>query len=212
MVHFENIYAAACRAVNGSAKFTYEGREIDLTPPWERLTMAEALKRHGGVDAAAIPDAEIRDLLKKHGVEPKGAFRRGLALGLLFEVLCEPRLIQPVFILDHPAETTPLCKRKRGDPSLVERFEPYINGWETGNAYSELNDPVLQRELLMEQVERGRGGEEATHPMDEDFVRAMEYGMPPTGGAGIGIDRMVMLLTGTSNIRDVILFPLLKPE
>jgi len=120
--------------------------------------------------------------------------------------------VQPVFIIDHPRETTPLCKPCRNDPTLVERFEPYINCWEVGNAYSELNDPVLQKQLLQEQVERGRGGEEETHPMDDDFVRSLEFGMPPTGGVGIGVDRMVMLLTNTQNIRDIILFPLMKPE
>lgn len=212
MVHFENIYAAACVAVNGTTKITFDGKQIDLAPPWERLTMVEALKKHGNIDAASLSDEGIKDLLKQHRVEMKGEFRRGLGLSALFEATCEHKLIQPVFITDHPAESTPLCKRHREDPALVERFEPYINGWEVGNAYSELNDPVLQKELLLDQVERGRGGEEETHPMDEDFVRAMEYGMPPTGGVGIGIDRMIMLLTDTQNIRDVILFPLLKPE
>ncbi|MFH0921015.1 MAG: lysine--tRNA ligase [Fibrobacterota bacterium] len=212
MVHFENIYSQAAIAVNGTAKIIYEGREIDLTPPWERLTMHDALKKHGNIDVVALDDTQLRNALDHHHVKLDGPFVRGRAMAGLFETLCEHKLIDPVFITDHPLETTPLCKRHRVNPALVERFEPYINGWEIGNAYSELNDPVLQRELLNQQVERGRGGEAETHPMDDDFVRALEYGMPPTGGVGIGIDRMVMLLTDTQNIRDVILFPLLKPD
>jgi lysyl-tRNA synthetase class 2 len=146
-------------------------------------------------------------------VELKGSmWVRGLAVKGLFEALCEPHLDGPVFITDHPRESTPLCKVHRDDPTLVEQFEPYINGWEVGNAYSELNDPLVQRALLVEQVERGRGGEDETHPLDEDFLRALEYGMPPTGGVGIGIDRMIMLLTDSPNIKDVLLFPLMKPE
>jgi len=131
----------------------------------------------------------------------------------IFEAKCEEHLIQPTFIIDHPIETTPLCKTLRnGNQEFVERFEPYINGWEIGNAYSELNDPILQKRLLLEQVERGRGGEKETHPMDDDFINALEYGMPPTSGVGVGFDRLVMLFTNSPSIRDVILFPLLKPE
>lgn len=212
MEHFEQIYSRAALSATGSMKISFDGTVIDLTPPWERLTMYGALKKYAAIDAESISDSEIKELLLKHGVETTGTFIRGLALSELFEVTCERHLIQPVFITDHPKESTPLCKAHRTNPNLVERFEPYINGWEVGNAYSELNDPVLQRKLLQEQVERGRGGEDETHPMDEDFLRAMEYGMPPTGGVGIGVDRMVMLLTDTSNIRDAILFPLMRPE
>ena len=135
-----------------------------------------------------------------------------MAIQLIFEETCENQLIQPIFITDHPKETSPLCKRNRENPELLERFEAYINGWEIANAYSELNDPVIQRSLMEEQVERGRGGEKETQPLDEDFLRAMEYGMPPMGGVGMGIDRLVMLLTGQSTIRDVILFPTMRPE
>ena len=130
----------------------------------------------------------------------------------VFEETCEPQLIQPIFITDHPKATSPLCKTHRSNPELIERFEAFINGWEMANAYSELNDPVVQRNLMEEQVERGRGGEAETHPLDVDFLRAMEYGMPPMGGIGIGMDRMVMLLTGQYTIRDVILFPTMRPE
>ena len=141
-----------------------------------------------------------------------GSWNRGLAMQLVFEETCEPQLIQPIFITDHPKATSPLCKTHRSNPELIERFEAFINGWEMANAYSELNDPVVQRNLMEEQVERGRGGEAETHPLDVDFLRAMEYGMPPMGGIGIGMDRMVMLLTGQYTIRDVILFPTMRPE
>lgn len=167
-------------------------------------------KKYAGFEVDGKTDAELIDLLKKKGVELEGSFIRGVAVSEIFEVYCEEYLIQPVFIIDHPKESTPLCKIHRNDPTLVERFEPYINGWELGNAYSELNDPEMQRHFFQEQVERGRGGEDETHPMDDDFLNALEFGMPPTGGIGLGIDRMVMLLTDQKTIRDVILFPLMR--
>ncbi|MBU2511866.1 lysine--tRNA ligase [bacterium] len=210
MKHFENIYFEASMAVNGTTKITYQGVDLDLTPPWQRLTMKEAIKTYAGFDIDEKSDDEIVALLKSKGVEMEGNYVRGLAIAEVFETYCEDHLIQPVFITDHPVETTPLCKMHRKEAGIVERFEPYINGWEVGNAYSELNDPVLQRKFLQDQVDRGRGGEEETHPMDEDFIQALEYGMPPTGGTGLGIDRMVMLLTDQSSIRDVILFPLMR--
>jgi lysyl-tRNA synthetase class 2 len=210
MVHFENIYAKASLAVNGTTKIQYQGQDLDLTPPWERLTMKDAIKKYAGFDVDDKTDAELIDLLKKKGIELEGGFIRGVAISEIFEAYCEEYLIQPVFIIDHPKESTPLCKIHRKDPTLVERFEPYINGWELGNAYSELNDPEMQRHFFQEQVERGRGGEDETHPMDDDFLTALEFGMPPTGGIGLGIDRMVMLLTDQKTIRDVILFPLMR--
>ena len=213
MTHFENLYATACIAANGSPKFTFQGKEFDLTPPWPRMTVKEALKKMAEIDVDALSDDELKAECEKRHVELKGKmWLRGLALKGLFETCCEPHLDGPVFITDHPRESTPLCKVHRDDPTLVEQFEPYINGWEVGNAYSELNDPIAQRRLLEEQVERGRGGEDETHPLDEDFLRALEYGMPPTGGVGIGIDRMIMLLTDSPTIKDVLLFPLMKPE
>jgi lysyl-tRNA synthetase, class II len=212
MKHFENVYAAACTAANGSPKFTYQGQEFDLTPPWPRMTVKQAIKKFAGLDVDAMSDAELQAELAKGEVELKGKYIRGLAIKALFEAKCEAQLSGPIFIIDHPKESTPLCKGHRSDPDLVEQFEPYINGWEVGNAYSELNDPLVQRKLLEDQVERGRGGEDETHPLDEDFLRALEYGMPPTGGVGIGIDRMVMLLTDSATIKDVLLFPLMKPE
>ncbi len=210
MVHFETIYANASLAVNKTTKIVYQGQEIDLTPPWERLTMKDAIRKYAGFDVDEKSDKELSELLKAKGIELEGKFIRGLAVSEIFEAYCEEYLIQPVFIIDHPRETTPLCKIHRKDPTLVERFEPYINCWELGNAYSELNDPELQRSFFQDQVDRGRGGEEETHPMDDDFLKALEYGMPPTGGIGLGIDRMVMLLTDQKTIRDVILFPLMR--
>jgi len=170
-----------------------------------------ALKRKG-VDIDALADLEIQALIARNHWELDGVFSRGRAMMLAFEELVEPDLWEPTFVMDHPLESTPLCKVHRNDPTLVERFEPAIAGMEVGNSYSELNDPIVQRRLLEEQVERGRGGEDETHPLDEDFLRAMEYGMPPMGGVGIGIDRMAMILTDQTSIRDVLLFPLQKPE
>jgi len=210
MVHFESIYASASQAINGTTKIIYQGRDIDLTPPWERLTMKGAIQKYAGFDIDNKSDSELIELLKAKGIKLEGNFIRGLAISEIFETYCEESLIQPVFIIDHPRESTPLCKVHRSDPTLVERFEPYINGWELGNAYSELNDPEMQRRFFEEQVDRGRGGEDETHPMDDDFLRALEFGMPPTGGIGLGIDRMVMLLTDQKTIRDVILFPLMR--
>ncbi len=212
MVHFENIWEKACLAANGSTKVDFQGTEIDVKAPWPRYTLFDALKKFAGLDVVAMSDDEVKAELEKHHIKSEGGFLRGKAIISLFEELVESQLIQPTFIIDFPRESTPLCKVHRTDSSLVEQFEPYINGWEVGNAYSELNDPILQRQFLEEQVERGRGGEDETHPLDEGFLHAIESGMPPTGGVGIGIDRMVMLLTNSSTIRDVQLFPLMKPE
>jgi len=177
------------------------------------MTMYEALIHYAKIDVEKLSDNEIYDLLDQNNIEYKmDLTSRGLAIALLFEELCEKNLIQPVFITDHPKETSPLCKLKRGNPDLIERFEPYINTWEMGNAYSELTDPILQRKLFEEQAERGRGGDEEAQQMDEDFLRSIEYGLPPTGGLGLGVDRMVMILTNAISIREVIFFPTMKPE
>ena len=196
----------------GDVPLVYQGRELTtFFGQWERLPVKTALKRKG-VDIDASSDQELKDLVARNHWELDGVFSRGRAMMLAFEELCEPELWEPAFVMDHPLESTPLCKVHRHDPTLVERFEPAIAGMEVGNSYSELNDPMVQRRLLEEQVERGRGGEDETHPLDEDFLRAMEYGMPPMGGVGIGIDRMAMLLTDQASIRDVLLFPLQRPE
>ena len=212
MRHTENICELCAIAVNGTTVIEYEGQTIDLTAPWPRLSMLDAIQTLGGISFEKMSDVEVKNLLKENGWELDADYNRGLATQLVFEETCETQLIQPTFITDHPKETSPLCKQNRENPELLERFEAYINGWEIANAYSELNDPVIQRRLMEEQVERGRGGEKETQPLDEDFLRAMEYGMPPMGGVGIGIDRIVMLLTGQSTIRDVILFPTMRPE
>jgi lysyl-tRNA synthetase class 2 len=169
---------------------------------------------------AKLSDEEIGDLLKKHKLIPENkpnltgvavGFNRGVAIATLFEIV-EPYLIQPTFIYDFPRETTALCKPKEENPTLIERFEPYVAGFEIGNAYSELNNPMIQKEFFIEQARAAKSGDEEAHPMDTDFLEALEYGMPPTGGLGLGIDRMAMLLTNNQNIRDVIIFPTLRPE
>ncbi len=210
--HCEQIWEKCALAIHGSTQFEYQGTMIDVKSPWQKITMLDALERIGGIPFTTLHDQEVQQLLVEKGWELDGEFTRGRALAKIFEETCETKLIQPTFIVDYPQESTPLCKTHREHPQLVERFEAYINSWEIANAYSELNDPIEQRRLLEEQTQRGRGGEAETHPYDEDFIRAMEYGMPPMGGIGLGIDRMVMLLTDQSNIRDVILFPTMRPE
>ena len=212
MAHFEAIYERCALALHGSTRFTYQGVELDVRRPWQRLTMQEALRTLGEVDVAALSDSHLAQELQRRGLELEGGYVRGLAIAALFEALCEPQLVQPVFITDYPAETTPLCKAHRSQPGLVERFEPYIATLEVGNAYSELNDPLEQKRLFEEQVLRRQGGDLEAQPYDADFLRAMEYGMPPMGGVGLAIDRMTMLLTNQHSIRDVLLFPTMKPE
>lgn len=212
MVHFETLWEKACLVANGTTQITYQGHDIELKTPWPRMTCFEALKTIGGIDVTSMSDDDLKKEMKKLHIELDGGYLRGKAILALFDELCEDKLIQPTFITDFPKESSPLCKVHRDDPELIEQFEPYICGMEVGNAYSELNDPIRQREALEEQVERGRGGEDETHPLDENFLHAIESGMPPTGGVGIGIDRMVMILTDSPTIRDVLLFPLMKPE
>ena len=208
----EELYEFACKKVLGKTKVEYQGNIIDFKSPWERLTMKEAIKKHVKIDVDKLSDAELRNELRNYNIETREDFSRGLAITLLFEELVEDKLIQPVHIIDHPKESSPLCKEKRGDKNLIERFESYANGMELCNAYSELNDSVKQKELLNEQVKKRKSGDEEAHPMDEDFIRALEYGMTPTGGLGVGIDRMVILLTDSKTIRDVIAFPTMRPE
>ncbi len=208
----EDLYNYVAKKVLGKTKIDYQGKEIDLKKPWKRITVYDALRQYEKIDITKLSDKELYEKAKKLNLDVDKKTPRGLIIQELFEKLVEPNLIQPTFILDHPKETTSLCKLKRGNKDLIERFEPFINGWEIGNAYSELNDPVLQKELLKQQEEEGRGGNEEYHPMDEDFINALEIGMPPTGGLGLGIDRMVMLLTNSPSIRDVILFPTMKTQ
>jgi lysyl-tRNA synthetase class 2 len=222
----EELYAQVCRSVTGSTRvaFTNEGEtpvELSFEPPWPRLKMLDLVAEHAGIEAGSLSEDALRTAVlslpadhpfyeKQLPREKVAAYSWGELVQALFEFFVEPRLVQPCFVMDHPRETSPLCKVHREDPRLIERFEPFANGWEIGNAYSELNDPLRQRELLEEQAARGRGGDEEAHPMDEDFCTAVELGMPPTGGLGLGIDRMVMLLTNQSNIKDVILFPFIR--
>jgi len=207
----EKIYSQISQKVLGTTKITFANQKIDLKTPWPRLSMFEVIKKYLGWDANKISDQKLREKLKDKGEKLVGKYSRGLAIAKLFEEV-EPHLIEPVFITDFPKETTSLCKLRPDNPDLIERFEPYIAGFEIGNAYSELNDPLLQRRLFEEQVKMREAGDKEASPMDEDFLEAMEHGMPPTGGLGLGVDRLVMLLTGQENIRDVILFPTLRPE
>ena len=212
----EECYKFACKALNNGStkvKHTYQGKEveIDFKTPWKRLSMLDAIKKYLEVDVSNMDEKELTQLMRNYNITYEGDFKWGTAVQLIFEEMVEDKLIQPVHIIDHPKESTPLCKAHQKDPRLIERVEPYILGMEIGNGYSELNDPLLQRQLLEEQAKELRGGDDEAHPMDEDFVQAIEYGMTPTGGIGIGIDRMAIILTGTESIRDVILFPTMKP-
>jgi len=208
----EEMIAYAAREVLGATRIVYQGTEIDLTPPWKRVRMLEVLREHLGVDVRELPDAELRELCLRHGVEVDGGMGRGKMMDKLFDEVVKPRLVQPTFVLDHPVETSPLAKRHREDPELVERFEAFIAGMEIANAFSELNDPDDQRRRFEDQMRLRERGDEEAQVLDEDFIRALEYGMPPTGGLGIGIDRLVMLLTDMPSIRDVIFFPQMRPE
>ena len=206
----EEIYSKIAQKVLGTTKIVYGGKKIDLKAPWQRLTMFAAIKKYSDWDPKKISDRDLKKKLAGKKITLPGGFNRGLAIAALFEEV-EPHLIQPTFITDFPKETTSLCKLKPDDSELIERFEPYIAGFEVANAYSELNDPILQRQFFKAQVKAKEAGDKEATPMDEDFLEALEYGMPPTGGLGLAIDRMVMLLTGQENIRDVILFPTLRP-
>ncbi len=212
MVFTEKMVEYVVKKIHGTTKIHYQGQAIDFKTPWQRLTMIDALKQLAGIDVTKLTDDELFDLRTTYNLEIEGKLSRGVMIQALFEELCESKLVQPVHIIDHPKESTPLCKPKRDNPDFVERFESYVGGVELTNGYSELNDPLLQRELLAEQARQLRAGFDEAHPMDEDFVRAVEHGMPPAGGVGIGIDRLVMFLTDHPSIRDVILFPIMKPR
>ncbi len=208
----EHLFRAACKAVHGVWECKYGDNIIDFAKPFRRLTMRDAIKEYGQIDVDRLSDDELFDLRITYNLDVKGDVSRGIIIMKLFEALVEDKLIQPTFIIEHPSESTPLCKQSRSALGFVERFELFIAGFECGNAYSELNDPVLQRELLEAQAAQLRGGDEEAHPMDEDFIEALEVGMPPTAGVGFGIDRLVMLLTNAQSIKDVIFFPFMKQE
>ncbi len=207
----ENLYRYVAREVLGTTKISYNGIEMDLGKPFERITMVDAVKKYAGVDFNDIhTDEEAKALAKEKGVEFEERHKKGDILNLFFEEFAEEHMIQPTFVMDHPVEISPLTKKKPDNPDYVERFEFFMNGWEMANAYSELNDPIDQRERFKAQEELLAQGDEEANTTDEDFLNALEIGMPPTGGIGFGIDRMVMLLTDSAAIRDVLLFPTMK--
>ncbi|MEO2261944.1 lysine--tRNA ligase [Dorea sp. YH-dor228] len=207
----ENLYRHVAQEVLGTTKIVYKGIEIDLGQPFERITMVDAVKKYAGVDWNEVETLEqARALADEHHVEYEERHKKGDILSLFFEEFAEEHLIQPTFVMDHPIEISPLTKKKPEDPNYVERFEFFMNGWEMANAYSELNDPIDQRERFKDQEEQLAQGNDEANTTDEDFLNALEIGMPPTGGIGFGIDRMCMLLTGAEAIRDVLLFPTMK--
>ena len=207
----ENLYRHVAQEVLGTTKIVYNGIEMDLGKPFERITMVDAVKKYAGVDFNEIHTLkEARAVAKEHHVEYEERHKKGDILNLFFEEFVEEHLLQPTFVMDHPIEISPLTKKKPENPEYVERFEFFMNGWEMANAYSELNDPIDQRERFKAQEELLAQGDEEANTTDEDFMNALEIGMPPTGGIGFGIDRMVMLLTDSAAIRDVLLFPTMK--
>lgn len=207
----ESMFRYLAEKVCGTTKITYNGIEIDLGKPFERLTMNDAIKKYAGIDFDTVSsDEEAKALAKEKGIEYEERHTKGDIINLFFEEFCEENLIQPTFIMDHPLAISPLTKKKPSDPEKVERFELFINTWEMCNAYSELNDPIDQRERFAQQDANAAAGDDEAEHTDEDFLNALEIGMPPTGGIGYGIDRLVMLLTDSQAIRDVLLFPTMK--
>ena len=208
----ENLYRHVAQEVLGTTKIVYNGVEMDLGKPFERITMVDAVKKYSGVDWNEVKDLEqARALAKEHEIEYEERHKKGDILNLFFEKYAEEKMVQPTFVMDHPIEISPLTKKKPDHPEYVERFEFFMNGWEMANAYSELNDPIDQRERFKAQEALLAQGDEEANTTDEDFLNALEIGMPPTGGIGFGIDRMCMLLTDSAAIRDVLLFPTMKP-
>ncbi len=208
----ERLFVRVFQEVNGTLSHTYQGQPIDLAPPWPRLSMLDAIREHAGIDVSGMSAGELAAVCGDRGLDVNVELGRGRMIDELFERFVQDRLVNPTFITDYPVEISPLAKRHRENPDLTERFELFICGSEFANAFSELNDPLDQRRRFDEQVEMQRKGDGEAHAMDEDFLRAMEYGMPPTGGCGIGIDRLAMLITDSANIKDVLLFPHLRRE
>ena len=209
----ENLYRHVAREVLGTTKIVYNGIEMDLGKPFERITMVDAVKKYAGIDWNEVETLEqARELAKEHNIEFEERHKKGDILNLFFEEYVEEHLVQPTFVMDHPIEISPLTKKKPENPDYVERFEFFMNGWEMANAYSELNDPIDQRERFAQQDANAAAGDDEAEHTDEDFLNALEIGMPPTGGIGFGIDRMCMLLTDSAAIRDVLLFPTMKSQ
>ncbi|MGL4796794.1 MAG: lysine--tRNA ligase [Paraclostridium sp.] len=208
----ENVVAHMAEVATGSMKINYQGKEIDFTPPWNRMTMEECVLKYAGVDFSKInTDEEALAIAKEKGIEITPGMRRGEVINTMFEEFGEEHLMQPTFITHHPVEVSPLSKRNVEDPRRTDRFEAFVNGWEIANAFSELNDPIDQKGRFMDQLRKKELGDDEACDLDEDFLNALEVGLPPTGGLGIGIDRVMMLLTNSASIRDVILFPTMKP-
>lgn len=212
----ENVIAYVCEKVNGTTKVNYQGTEIDFTPPWRRLTMVDAVKEYADVDFNNVKtDEEAQAIAREKHLDFKKEIKdctKADVLNALFEEYAEEHLIQPTFLCDYPVEISPLTKKKRGNPDFTERFEGFVYGREVCNAYSELNDPIVQRDRFTQQAKERELGDDEAYVIDEEFMNALEIGMPPTGGIGIGIDRMVMFLTNAVSIRDVILFPTMRPN
>lgn len=208
----EEMFGKIAMDVHGSYKITYQRQEIDLSPPWPRVPLLEAIEKETGHDLYGKNLEELRTIADELNVSTDSTWGEGKIIDEIFGELVEPKLIQPVFITDHPLSLSPLAKKHRDKPGLVERFEPFIAGKEMGNAFTELNDPIDQRERFMAQMELIDRGDDEAQPLDEDFLRALEYGMPPTAGLGVGIDRLVMLMTDQYSIRDVLLYPQMRPE
>ena len=208
----EGLFRTVSEKVLGTSMVTYDGVEIDLGKPFERLTMVDSIKKYANVDFDQIPDeAAAKALAKEHNIKFEDHHKRGDIIELFFDKYVEDELVQPTFITDYPVDISPLASRKPDDPEYTERFELFITQREMANAFSELNDPIDQRGRFEAQEALRAAGDEEANEMDEDFITALEYGMPPTGGIGIGIDRFVMLLTDSASIRDVLLFPTMKP-
>ncbi len=212
MNYFEKMLNKICLEVFNTIEFTYENNKINFNPPWKRISMLDAIKEETGLDVMSASMDQLKDACKKYGVDLKKVEGRMKLIDELFGSAVQPKLIQPTFIVDYPLELSPLAKKHRSKEGVVERFEGYVAGRELCNAFSELNDPMDQKERFEGQVKMREEGDEEAHQVDEDFIRALEYGMPPTSGLGVGIDRLVMILTNQSSIRDVIFFPQMKPE
>jgi lysyl-tRNA synthetase class 2 len=209
----EELITTVAEKVLGTLKLAHQGRELDLTPPWRRMTMLEAICKYAGIDFSVITtDEEARAVARGKGLQMPEKATRGEVINECFEEFVEPHLFQPTFILDYPIEVSPLAKRKADDPALTYRFEIFMATYEIANAFTELTDPLDQRERFLQQAAKREAGDEEAHMLDEDFLLALEYGMPPTGGLGIGIDRLIMMLTDSPSIRDVILFPTMRPR
>jgi lysyl-tRNA synthetase class 2 len=208
----EQLLEKTAIATNGSSKTTVDGQEIDFKAPYRRVTMYDAIKEHTGIDISDMDETGLREVCRKLNIHADNTMGKGKLIDEIFGAACEGHFIQPTFIIDYPVEMSPLTKKHRSRPGLVERFELIVNGKEIANAYSELNDPIDQRERFEEQLKLMERGDHDAMFIDYDFLRALEYGMPPTAGIGFGIDRICMLLTGQPSIQDVLLFPQMRPE